>query len=560
MKFTELEINEQLLQGIEAMGFVDMSEIQEQAIPKLMMGGDLIGKSQTGTGKTVAFAIPAITKLDPTIKKVQVLVLCPTRELAVQVSDEFKKVLKFQKGVKVLPIYGGASIEAQLRDLKSGVQIVVGTPGRVMDHMRRKTLKLNDISMVILDEADEMLNMGFREDIELILDEIAHDIQTALFSATMPKPILKIAEKYLKNPTLIEISPKNMVAPGIEQKYFNISDHNKFEALTRLLEVYKPKRSLIFCNTKKYVDDITDDLKKLGYSVDKIHGDMRQMSRMAVLKQFSRGQIEILVATDVAARGIDVDDVDIVFNYDVPDNEEYYVHRIGRTGRAGKSGISLTLARSRDQFRLKKITDYTKKSIERGLIPTSEVINDIKIAHFHERFTIRAEKGNGNKGTLDVYVKIVEDLKEKGYTPETIAAVLLQSQLPLSEAEDLNAVERRPRRSDSSPRRDGRDSRDGRVRREGGSREGGSHRSGPEKTKRLFISVGEKDKAQKRDILGAICGECGISSSSVGNIDMYDKFTFVDVDEELAKKVEKKLNGKIIKDRKVKVEISKKKK
>ena len=476
MKFTELEINEQLLQGIEEMGFVEMTEIQERAIPQLMMGGDLIGKSQTGTGKTVAFAIPAITKLDPSIKKVQVLVLCPTRELAVQVSDEFRKVIKYQKGVKVLPIFGGASIEGQIRDLKSGVQIVVGTPGRVMDHMRRKTLKLSDVSMVVLDEADEMLNMGFREDIELILDEIDHDIQTVLFSATMPKPILKIAETYQKDPVMIEISPKTMVATSIEQKYFNISDHHKFEALTRLLDVYKPQRSLIFCNTKKYVDEITDDLKKLGYSVDKIHGDMRQMSRMAVLKDFSRGKLNILVATDVAARGIDVDDVDIVFNYDVPDNEEYYVHRIGRTGRAGKSGISLTLARSRDQFRLKKITDYTKKSIERDLIPTSEVINDIKIAHFHERFKIRADKGT-EKGSLDTYLKIIDELVEKGYTAETIAAVLLQAQLPLSEAEDLNTVERRPRRNDGGPRRDGRDGRDGRGRRDGGSR-----RVGPEKT------------------------------------------------------------------------------
>lgn len=557
MKFTELKIDEKVLKALEEMGFEEMTEIQERAIPQLLEGGDLIGKSQTGTGKTVAFAVPAVEKLDPSIKKPQVLVLCPTRELAVQVSDEFRKVIKHAKGIKVLPIFGGASIENQIRDLKAGPQIIVGTPGRVMDHMRRRTLKLSEVTMVVLDEADEMLNMGFREDIELILDEITHEIQTVLFSATMPRPILKIAETYQKNPIMVEVSPKNMVAPGIEQKYFNISDHHKFEALTRLLDVYKPKRSLIFCNTKKYVDEITDDLKKLGYSVDKIHGDMRQMSRMAVLKQFSRGQLNILVATDVAARGIDVDDVDIVFNYDVPDNEEYYVHRIGRTGRAGKTGLSLTLARSRDQFRLKKITDYTKKSIERGLIPTSEVINDIKIAHFHERFKIRAEQG-----TIACYVEIIEDLKEKGYAAELIAAVLLKAQLPLSEAEDLNTVERR-RRSDS-PRRDGRDGRDGRDsrRRDGrDSRDGGrSKRVGPEKTKRLFLSVGEKDKAQKRDILGAICGECGIPSSTVGNIDMYDKFTFVDIDEDYAKKVEKKLNGKIIKDRKVKVEISKKKK
>ncbi|MFR2405868.1 MAG: DEAD/DEAH box helicase, partial [Eubacterium callanderi] len=393
MKFRELEINEQLLRAIDDMGFVDMTEIQERAIPRLMEGGDLIGKSQTGTGKTMAFAIPAIEKIDPELRKPQVLVLLPTRELALQVSEEFRKVLKYSHSIKVVAVFGGASIENQLRDLKAGAQIVVGTPGRVMDHMRRKTLKFNALTMAVLDEADEMLNMGFREDIELILDAVDHDVQTVLFSATMPKPILKIAETYQKNPTMIEISPKTMVAPSIEQKYFNISDQNKFEALTRLLDVYKPQRSLIFCNTKHYVDEITENLQELGYSVDKIHGDMRQVSRLNVLKRFSQGRLKILVATDVAARGIDVDDVDIVFNYDVPDNEEYYVHRIGRTGRAGKSGLSLTLARSRDQFKLRKITDYTKKSIERDLIPTSEVINDIKIAHFKERFKLKAEKG-----------------------------------------------------------------------------------------------------------------------------------------------------------------------
>ncbi len=553
MKFSELEINEKMMQGIEKMGFEEMTEIQERAIPQLMAGEDLIGKSQTGTGKTVAFAIPAITKIDTSLKKVQVLVLCPTRELAVQVSDEFKKVLKYLTGVKTVAIYGGASIENQIRDLKAGAQIVVGTPGRVMDHMRRKTLKLDEVSMIILDEADEMLNMGFREDIETILDDINHKVQTALFSATMPKAIIKIAQTYLKNPVKVEISPKNMVAPGIEQKYFNINDHHKFEALTRLMDVYKPQRALIFCNTKRFVDQTTDDLKKLGYSVDKIHGDMQQSSRMAVLKQFSRGNISVLVATDVAARGIDVDDVDIVFNYDVPDNEEYYVHRIGRTGRAGKSGLSLTLARSRDQFRMKKITDYTKKTIERDLIPTSDVINDIKIAHFHERFKIRAEKGD-QKGELDNYMAIVEDLKKKGYTAENIAAVLLKAQLPLTELEDLNTIERRGRRFDNSTRRSSKGRRDGRDPKKG------KRSGGPEKTKRLFISVGEKDHVQKRDILGAVCGECGISSSMVGNIDMYDKFTFVDVADDQAKKVEKKLNGKKIKDNKVKVEISRKKK
>ncbi len=547
MRFRELEINEQLLRAIDDMGFVDMTEIQERAIPRLMEGGDLIGKSQTGTGKTMAFAIPAIEKIDPELRKPQVLVLLPTRELALQVSEEFRKVLKYSHSIKVVAVFGGASIENQIRDLKSGAQIVVGTPGRVMDHMRRKTLKFNALTMAVLDEADEMLNMGFREDIELILDAVDHDVQTVLFSATMPKPILKIAETYQKNPTMIEISPKTMVAPSIEQKYFNISDQNKFEALTRLLDVYKPQRSLIFCNTKHYVDEITENLQELGYSVDKIHGDMRQVSRLNVLKRFSQGRLKILVATDVAARGIDVDDVDIVFNYDVPDNEEYYVHRIGRTGRAGKSGLSLTLARSRDQFKLRKITDYTKKSIERDLIPTSEVINDIKIAHFKERFKLKAEKGE-----LERYIAIIKELEEKGYEAEFIAAVLLQAQLPLSDAEDLNTEFKK------RGRREGRRERDVKRRRDGKNSKGKSF--GPEKTKRLFISVGEKDKVQKRDILGAICGECNIASSTVGNIDMYNKFTFVDVDVDVAKKVEKKLNGKMIKDHKVKVEISKKKK
>lgn len=551
MKFTELKIKEALLKAIEDMGFEDMTEIQERAIPRLMEGGDLIGKSQTGTGKTMAFAIPAIEKITEETKRPQVLVLLPTRELALQVADEFKKVLKYSHGTRVVPVFGGASMEKQIKELRGGAQIVVGTPGRVMDHMRRKTLQFDELKLIVLDEADEMLNMGFREDIELILDAVDHEIQTVLFSATMPAPILKIAKIYQTNPEKIEIAPKDMVAPGIEQKYFNISDHQKFEALTRLLDVYKPNRSLIFCNTKHFVDEITADLQERGYSVDKIHGDMRQESRLAVLRKFSGGQLSILVATDVAARGIDVDDVDIVFNYDVPDNEEYYVHRIGRTGRAGKSGLSLTLARSRDQFKLRKITDYTKKSIEKDLIPTSDVINEIKVAHFKERFKMRAEDG------VDIsrYVSIVEELEEKGYDPRIIAAILLRSKLPLTDAEDLNVTFSKgkgKRRNDRNDRNDrGGDKRGGRKDRKA---------FGPEKTKRLFITVGEKDGAKKRDVLGAICGEAGIPSSAVGNIEMYSKFTFVDVEETIAKKVEKKLSGKAIKGRKVKVEISKKKK
>ncbi|MEG1432757.1 DEAD/DEAH box helicase [Eubacterium sp.] len=544
MKFTELNIDEALKKSIEEMGFEEMTEIQERAIPLLMEGGDLIGKSQTGTGKTMAFAIPAIEKIDGTMKQPQVLVLLPTRELALQVAQEFEKVLSHKPQVRVVAVFGGSSMEKQIRELRGGAQIVVGTPGRIMDHMRRKTLKLAELQLVVLDEADEMLNMGFREDIELILDQIDHPVQTVLFSATMPAPILKIAKLYQKNPEKVEIAPKDMVASGIEQKYFNISDHQKFEALTRLLDVYKPSRAMIFCNTKHFVDEITNDLQERGYSVDKIHGDMRQESRHAVLRRFSQGKLNILVATDVAARGIDVDDVDIVFNYDVPDNEEYYVHRIGRTGRAGKSGLSLTLARRRDQFKLRKITDYTKKSIERDLIPTSEAINDIKVAHFKERFALRAE----DESDMVRYLSIVDELMDRGYDPRYISAVLLRSRLPLTDAEDLNVT------FENSRKRRNRDDK--------GERKGKGRKNtfAPEKTKRLFISVGAKDGAKKRDVLGAICGEAGIPSSAVGDIEMYSKFTFVDVADEVAKKVEKRLTGKSIKGRKVKAEITKKKK
>lgn len=555
MKFTELSIGDDLKKGLEAMGFDEMTEIQERAIPRLVEGVDLIGKSQTGTGKTMAFAIPAIQKIDHSIKKPQILVLLPTRELALQVAEEFKKALRFVQKVKVTAIFGGAPMHTQLQELKAGAQIVVGTPGRVMDHMRRKSLKLADLSMIVLDEADEMLNMGFREDIETILEGVDHPVQTVLFSATMPAPIMRIAKTYQTDPEKIEIEAKSLVATTIEQKYFNIDEHNKFEALTRLLDVYKPKRSLIFCNTKHFVDTLTENLTTAGYAADKIHGDMRQSARHAVLKRFSTGRLNILVATDVAARGIDVDNVDIVFNYDVPDNEEYYVHRIGRTGRAGKSGLSLTLARSRDQFKLKQITNYTKKSIEKDLIPTGDILNDIKISHFTERFKDRAGDGN-----LERYLAIVQDLMDKGHEPEVIAAVLLKAQLPLSDASDINQ-DFNKRRGREEGRRGGRSDRGERGRRgERGGERKAKRSFGPQKTKRLFIDVGVKDHVQKRDILGAICGESGIPSSDVGSIDMYKKFTFVDIEESVAKKVEKALNGKYIKDKRVKADLSTKRK
>lgn len=338
LQFMELNIKPEILKAVASMGFEEMTPIQARAIPVELEGADVIGQAQTGTGKTAAFAIPILQKVNPKLKKPQAMVICPTRELAIQVADEIRKLAKYMSSVKVLPIYGGQEISKQIRSLKSGVQIIIGTPGRIMDHMRRKTVKFDDICTVVLDEADEMLDMGFREDIETILREIREDRQTLLFSATMPKPILELTRMYQKNPQTIKVIRKELTVPNITQYYYEVRPKNKGEVLSRLLDIYDPKLSVVFCNTKKGVDELVQELQGRGYFAEGLHGDMKQTMRDRVMRSFRNGKTEILVATDVAARGIDVDDVDAVFNYDLPQDEEYYVHRIGRTGRAGKQG------------------------------------------------------------------------------------------------------------------------------------------------------------------------------------------------------------------------------
>ena len=535
MKFNALAVDQRILDAVARMGFAEMTAIQAQAIPRLLAGKDIIGRSQTGTGKTLAFAIPAVQKVDPAAKRPQVLILLPTRELALQVAGEFEKLLICSEGVAIAAVFGGASMPKQIRALKSGAQIVVGTPGRIMDHLRRGTLRFDAMQMVVLDEADEMLDMGFREDIEAILDRVDHPVQTALFSATMPAPITKMAKLYQRDPETVAIAPKNMVAAGIEERYYSIVDGQKFEALTRLLAVYRPRRALIFCNTKKYVDELTNALQDQGYSADKIHGDMRQEARLAVLRRFAEGRLAILVATDVAARGIDVDDVDIVFNYDVPDNEEYYVHRIGRTGRAGKSGLSLTLARRRDQYRLKKITRYTRKPIEPAAVPSQDKINDIRIDAFKTRF---GELANDDSD-MPCYLQVVDELAAQGFEMRYVAAVLLRAHLPFRHDDrDINLMLTGEKGTGKGIRRKRRTHFD------------------PVETTKIFIGVGKKDGAKKRDVLGAICGESGIASDAVGEIAMYGHFTYAAVDSALAGKVVRKLNGAAIAGKRVAVEIA----
>lgn len=361
-------LDNRIVRAIREMGFEKLSPIQEQAIPYLLQGEDIIGQAQTGTGKTAAFGIPAIQHINPDVKKLQTIILCPTRELAIQAAEELRKIAKYMHGIKVLPVYGGQDISRQIAGLR-GVQIIVGTPGRVMDHMRRRTIKLDLVNMVVLDEADEMLNMGFREDMELILGQIPGEHQTALFSATMPKPILEITDRFQNDAKLVKVAAQELTIPLVSQKFYRVKNQDKDAACVRLLEYYQPKLTLIFCNTKKKVDELSDLLKEQGFQAEGLHGDLSQAQRDAVMKRFRNGGTSILIATDVAARGIDVDDVETVINYDIPQDIEYYVHRIGRTGRAGRKGRSFTFANSREIYKIREIERVCHTTITEKKLP-----------------------------------------------------------------------------------------------------------------------------------------------------------------------------------------------
>ncbi len=361
-------LDNRIVRAIREMGFEKLSPIQEQAIPYLLQGEDIIGQAQTGTGKTAAFGIPAIQHINPDVKKLQTIILCPTRELAIQAAEELRKIAKYMHGIKVLPVYGGQDISRQIAGLR-GVQIIVGTPGRVMDHMRRHTIKLDLVNMVVLDEADEMLNMGFREDMELILGQIPGEHQTALFSATMPKPILEITDRFQKDAKIVKVAAKELTIPLVSQKFYRVKNQDKDAACVRLLEYYQPKLTLIFCNTKKKVDELADLLKQQGFQAEGLHGDLSQAQRDVAMNRFRNGGASILIATDVAARGIDVDDVEAVINYDIPQDIEYYVHRIGRTGRAGRKGRSFTFANSREIYKIREIERVCHTTITEKKLP-----------------------------------------------------------------------------------------------------------------------------------------------------------------------------------------------
>lgn len=447
MNYNESKISKLILNGLDEMGFIKMTPIQEMAIPELMEGRDIIGQAQTGTGKTAAFGIPMIEGIDPKDNGVQGLILCPTRELAIQASEELKKMAKHVGGVKVVAIYGGQDIERQFRALKGKVSIVVGTPGRVMDHMRRGTLKFDNLKMLVLDEADEMLNMGFREDIETICKAMPEERQTALFSATMPKEILDITRLYQKNAKLVKVKQEELTIPLVKQSYYIIKGREKDMSMCRLLDYMSPKRALIFCNTKRKVDQLTLILKSKGYAAEALHGDLSQHQRDRVMNLFRNGNLELLLATDVAARGIDVDDVDMVFNYDMPQDMEYYVHRIGRTGRAGKNGKAISLITSREKYKIDSLEKYCKTEIKQKDMPTAANAMTVKA---YKNVTDALDYCKDKD--LSAYMKLIyKRCEDDGMEPLEVAAAFLRMSLGELEAEPKQ--ENRASKSSRGPRR-----------------------------------------------------------------------------------------------------------
>lgn len=526
IRFDELNLSVEVNSALTDMGFEYATPIQAQSIPVILEGKDVFGQAQTGTGKTGAFAIPSIDKVDTSKKEIQVLVLCPTRELAIQVAEEFVKLSKHKKDLRILSVFGGDSMERQIKGIKRGVQIIVGTPGRVMDHMRRGTIKLNNLTTLVLDEADEMLNMGFRDDIEEVMNSIDHPIQKLLFSATIKPAIMDIIKKHLHNPQNIKIENKEVTTPNITQKYVEVKDKDKSEVISRLLDIHNPKLSLIFCNTKMRVDELTDALQSRGYSADKIHGDMKQSVRSNVIEKFRQGDIRILIATDVAARGLDIDDVEMVFNYDVPNHEEYYVHRIGRTGRAGRQGTSFTLVNSRQMRDLRDIVNYTKKKMEPEKIPTLKDVQEVKTNVFIDEIKKQLEEGKFKK-----YMSVIEKLHTEGISPIELAAAMLERELKISDVEEIQM-------------------------------ETSSTKSAWAKDSgmaRMFVNIGRDKKLRPQDLVKAIASETGIAGKEIGTIDIYDKYTFFEIPEGYANKVIDVMSKSKVKGVRINMELAQKK-
>jgi len=592
--FHELPISPEVLHAIQDMGFEEPTPIQAASIPHILEGRDILGQAQTGTGKTCAFAIPLIDRVDPENHHIQYLILSPTRELAIQIADEMHEVAKYKEGVRILSVYGGQPIDRQILALKKKPQIIVGTPGRVMDHMRRKTIRLDNLAGIILDESDEMLNMGFKEDIDTILESTPDRIQKVLFSATMPAGILELTDNYLSDPIHVRITPKELTVGNIEQYYIEVRESSKIEVLCRLIEAERIKLALIFCNMKCRVDEICEKLQTRGYSAEALHGDMKQQSRTRVMNKFKKGEIELLVATDVAARGIDVDSIEAVINYDLPQDEEYYVHRIGRTGRAGRGGKAYSFIVGREIIDLKNIQRYTHSNITAVQPPSlTDVAESRATAVLDEIRAILAAEDLSQYA--DSIAKFVDSLNKTGldgrnYTTADVAAAMLRQAMGASirQAAELEPVipyeehlaarraSSRPRGSSGSGAGSGHGNefrkallQDGDTSRytdsAAGSEDGGNGagRTRPKRGKplepgmaRLFINAGADDKIQPRLIVEAISTKSGLPGRQIGAIAVYGRYSFIDVPKAAANNIVDSLTNQKIAGRVVRVEIS----
>jgi|TARA_R110002095_G_scaffold85339_2_gene74302 ATP-dependent RNA helicase DeaD len=533
LNFADLALSTAVMDAIKRIGYEQPSPIQAEAIPHLLEGFDLIGTAQTGTGKTAAFALPLLSKIDLDDKNTQVLVLAPTRELAIQVAEAFKTYASAMKGFNVLPIYGGQSMDTQLRQLKRGVHVVVGTPGRVMDHLRRKTLKLDQLKTIVLDEGDEMLRMGFIDDVEWILEQTPKQRQVALFSATMPAPIRRVADKYLKNPKVVKIITKTSTVESIEQRFWMVSGLHKLDALTRILEVEDFDGIIMFVRTKASTVELAEKLEARGYSASAINGDMTQALRERTIEQLKNGKIDILVATDVAARGIDVKRISHVVNYDIPYDTEAYVHRIGRTGRAGRTGKAILFVAPRERRLLRAIENATRQPITSMELPTRQQVNEKRSSQFKD--TITAALGNKD---LDFFHQIVQSyIEENDIDPMQMAAALAylaQKDKPLVLEESKNS-------SSKQSRSGGRDDRPARSERPFKERETKSFRPDKEslpKSKRgnpkvpmdnYRIEVGRNHSAMPGDIVGAIANEADVDPKNIGHIELKDDHSYIEL-------------------------------
>ena len=534
MKFSEMGLSEAILKALDKAGYESPTPIQAHTIEYMLAGDDVIGQAQTGTGKTAAFALPILSRVNLRKTRPQALILTPTRELAIQVAEAFKTYAHYMKSLHVLPIYGGQEYKVQLKQLKRGVHIVVGTPGRVMDHMRRGTLQLDSLSTLILDEADEMLRMGFLDDVKWVLEQTPPEIQIALFSATMPDQIRDVAQQHLDDPKEIHIRMKTTTAENIQQRYWVVSYKYKLDLLTRILEAQEYDGVLVFVRTKTESVSLVEKLEARGYASAALNGDIKQSKREKTVDQFKRGKLDILVATDVAARGLDVDRISLVINYDMPFDTETYVHRVGRTGRAGRSGEAILFAQPREKRMLKSIERATGQPIEMLKLPSTKDINDRRVLDFKQKITDIIETDD-----LEFYRNLVESYRKEHDIPSLVIAAALAR---IVQGEKPLLIEKQPGLEDIGKwdRRDGK--KEGRRREDLKPTEAGM--------KRYRINVGRKDRARPNNIVGAIANEVGIPGKDIRNIDIDDFCSYLDLPADLPKEIQNKMQGLWICERK----------